>query len=236
MADPARPAAARALRAMRGRRPERRGSGAPQRRVPSPRPAADCTSSARSATSGATPHQATWEKSYGPCSPHGAHRLTPALIPWPETGTGQAASGCRERRNDDREGGGRGGSRERAGSCNQGRLGERNAGGVDIMPASSAADDTLIPADDTGSGQWCNPVESLRLSTGRRSRSHRVRARLPDVASGNPPLAPQPACAQPSYRRFPGGCGGLGADEESIQNERAEAPLLDRAQRPGRRR
>jgi hypothetical protein len=38
----------------------------------SPRPAAHCTSSARSVTNGATPpHQPAPERSYGPCSPHG---------------------------------------------------------------------------------------------------------------------------------------------------------------------
>jgi hypothetical protein len=48
-----------------------------ERRFPSPRLAADSASSARSATSGATPRQPTWEKSYGPCSRHDARHRGP---------------------------------------------------------------------------------------------------------------------------------------------------------------
>ena len=52
-----------------------------ERPAPSTRPAADCTSSARSATSGATPRPARPERSGGPRSARGRHRR---LRPGPE--------------------------------------------------------------------------------------------------------------------------------------------------------
>jgi hypothetical protein len=69
-----------------------------ERPAPSTRPAADCTSSARSATNGATPRPARPERSCGPCSPHGTHRL-----PRPGTRAGQAATRCWEQHADDRD-------------------------------------------------------------------------------------------------------------------------------------
>jgi len=56
--------------------------------APSTRPAADCNSSARSPTSGATPRPARPERSCGPCSARGQHRQ-----PRPGTPAGQAATG-----------------------------------------------------------------------------------------------------------------------------------------------
>ena len=65
---------------------------APAPRTPgsSTRPAADCTSSARSATSGAAPRPARPERSCGPCSARGRHRQ-----PRPGTRADQAATGRR---------------------------------------------------------------------------------------------------------------------------------------------
>jgi len=70
-AGKARRGPARPLRAVRGRRLEPGGSGAANSPVPSQRPAAGCTSSARSATGGATPRRPAPERSCGPCSTRG---------------------------------------------------------------------------------------------------------------------------------------------------------------------